>query len=138
MPSAANSGMMPERWEQIERLYQAARDRAPAERESFVKNACSGNERLRQEVQSLLAYESRSAGFMEAPALQVAADAILASNALEDSSDDCGRCTFTRSAHHCGPVYTSSWGIIEKSGIPLVPSLSDPHTDVNEQLENLL
>jgi eukaryotic-like serine/threonine-protein kinase len=57
---------------QISDLYHAALDRRPAEREAFLKEACDGDEALRQEVESLLQYESQSAGFLETPAAVVA------------------------------------------------------------------
>jgi eukaryotic-like serine/threonine-protein kinase len=48
--------MRPERWQQVERLYQAALEREPSQRAAFLKEACAGDEVVRQEVESLLAY----------------------------------------------------------------------------------
>lgn len=73
--------MKPERWESIERLYHAARERDSRERGQFLQRACGGDEKLREEVQSLLAQESQAEDFMEAPALHLAAKAIGANNA---------------------------------------------------------
>ena len=42
--------MKPERWEQINELFQSAADRAPEERTAFLKRACGGDDRLRREV----------------------------------------------------------------------------------------
>src|SRR5689334_21114031 len=62
-----------ERWQEIERLYHAALDYAPAQRDSFLDNACAGDQSLRLEVESLLAYQDQSEGFIESSALEVAA-----------------------------------------------------------------
>jgi serine/threonine protein kinase/Tfp pilus assembly protein PilF len=53
---------MPERWEQVERLYRAARARAAAERASYLDAACAGDAGLRREVDSLLAQQSSGTG----------------------------------------------------------------------------
>jgi eukaryotic-like serine/threonine-protein kinase len=45
--------MKPERWRQIEGLYQAAMEHDASERENFLDAACSGDEELRREVESL-------------------------------------------------------------------------------------
>ena len=47
--------MSPEKWQTASRLVQAALQRAPAERAAFVAAACADDERLRHEVESLLA-----------------------------------------------------------------------------------
>ena len=44
-----------DRWEQIERLYHAALEREPSQREAFLFEACAGDEDLRREVTGLLA-----------------------------------------------------------------------------------
>jgi serine/threonine protein kinase len=46
------------------------------ERAAFLAEACAGAEALRQEVESLLAYQKRSEDFIESPALDVAAKMI--------------------------------------------------------------
>jgi Tol biopolymer transport system component/predicted Ser/Thr protein kinase len=60
--------MEPERWRQIERLYYAALERAPNEREAFLAEACAGDESLRREVASLIVAGDRIGSFMEASA----------------------------------------------------------------------
>jgi serine/threonine protein kinase/Tol biopolymer transport system component len=64
---------MPERWAQIELLYHAALEREPSGRAVFLDEACAGDDDLRREVASLLAYEGQPASFIEAPVLEVAA-----------------------------------------------------------------
>ena len=40
--------MKPERWQQIERLCQAALEREESQREAFLGDACGGDEDLRR------------------------------------------------------------------------------------------
>jgi len=65
---------MPERWNQIEKLYHAAVALEPGERDAFLEQACNGDQELRQEVESLLARDQEAQNFIEYPALEVAAD----------------------------------------------------------------
>jgi serine/threonine protein kinase/TolB-like protein len=62
-----------ERWQQVERLYHSALTKHPSERSGFLVEVCAGDEELRREVESLLAYEDRAETFIESPALDVAA-----------------------------------------------------------------
>jgi len=59
---------------QVEALYHAALRLTVSERPAFVEHACAGNETLKQEVQSLLSAHDRAEGFIESPALEIAAD----------------------------------------------------------------
>src|SRR5262245_7452233 len=59
--------MPSEHWEQVNRLFHAAMERAPDQRNSFLKEACGENETLLQEVESLLTAYSDSENFMHAP-----------------------------------------------------------------------
>ena len=71
--------MRPERWRQIDRLYQAALERDATRRGAFLDEACAGDEELRREVESLLAANEKAKeaeDFLNQPALQVAAQAI--------------------------------------------------------------
>jgi serine/threonine protein kinase len=75
--------MTPERWRQVEAVYLAARAQAARERSTFLTAACAGDAALREEVESLLAHEAAAHGFIEAPALEVAAG--LLADAAESS-----------------------------------------------------
>jgi len=66
--------MKTERWRQIEQLYHAAREREPGERGHFLQEACT-DDQLRDEVESLLRCEEDADSFLEAPALEVTAEA---------------------------------------------------------------
>jgi Tol biopolymer transport system component len=67
--------MNAERWQEIERLCNAALKRTPEQREDFLLRACAADPSLRKEVQSLLALRSQAESFIEKPAIQVAAQA---------------------------------------------------------------
>jgi serine/threonine protein kinase len=61
--------MNPERWRQIDELFQAAFERAPENRQQFLEDACRDDADLRREVESLLAREEQAGSFLEPPAL---------------------------------------------------------------------
>jgi serine/threonine protein kinase len=65
--------MTPERWHQIEKLYHEVLKLEPSHRAAFLQDACAGDEGLGQEVESLLRSEPSEDGFIEEPALEVAA-----------------------------------------------------------------
>src|SRR5437867_5163408 len=65
--------MTPDRWQKIEELYHSAREREGSQRVAFLEEACAGDEALRREVESLLAEEREVTGFLESPALEIAA-----------------------------------------------------------------
>lgn len=65
--------MKAERWQRIEQLYHSTLEKDVSERASFLLDACAGDDELRREVESLLAYEDGARDFIESPALQVAA-----------------------------------------------------------------
>jgi eukaryotic-like serine/threonine-protein kinase len=50
--------MTPERWRQVEEIFQAAVERDDAERGDYLAEACGDDADLRREVESLLAYET--------------------------------------------------------------------------------
>ena len=65
-----------ERWATVKRIHQAALEREAGQRASFLDEACAGDEALRRDVQSLLAYEEDAASFMESPAVEVTARSV--------------------------------------------------------------
>ncbi|MDA2924420.1 serine/threonine protein kinase, partial [Acidobacteria bacterium AH-259-L09] len=69
--------MEPERWQQIDKLLEAALEREGSRRAAFLEEACAGDEALRQEVESLLVSYEQAGSFMEAPALKVAAKGLV-------------------------------------------------------------
>ena len=71
--------MKPERWRQIERLYNQALEIKESQRTVFLREACAGNADLRQDIEQLLAEEPDAASFLEKPALREIAHEFAAS-----------------------------------------------------------
>ena len=63
--------MQPERWEQINDLFQSAVEHAPEDRVAFLEEACRGDEALCREVKSLIACYEPAEGFIESSAFEV-------------------------------------------------------------------
>ncbi|MBI4904303.1 MAG: serine/threonine-protein kinase [Acidobacteria bacterium] len=62
--------MSPERWRQVESLYNAAIEKNPANRAAFVAQASEGDDELRREVESLLAQNVSATGRLDRPVWQ--------------------------------------------------------------------
>jgi serine/threonine protein kinase/Tfp pilus assembly protein PilF len=71
----------PERWKQINDLFQSAVERAPEERAAFLDESCYGDEGMRREVESLLTSHERAENFIEVPAFEVAPELVTNDNA---------------------------------------------------------
>src|SRR5580658_3819488 len=67
--------MHPDRWKQVDDVLQSVLDRAPEEREAFLRQVCAGDQDLEREVRSLLGLWSQAGNFLARPAIQVAARA---------------------------------------------------------------
>ena len=72
--------MTPERWQQVEAVFQEALDRLPPERDSFVDHACAGDEELKDEANSLIAAYDEAGAFIEQPAMAQDAHVLLSGN----------------------------------------------------------
>ena len=83
--------MEPDRWRQIERLFESALERPESDHAAFLERACAGDDELRREVASLLAQRSAAAQFIEAPAIKMtpafATADQLATQTVEDAAD---------------------------------------------------
>ncbi|HEV8371088.1 MAG TPA: protein kinase [Pyrinomonadaceae bacterium] len=64
--------MTPERWQQVKAIFNSAIQCLPEERNSFLSQACSGDDQLRSEVESLIASYEKSGEFIDEPAYQAA------------------------------------------------------------------
>ena len=69
-----------DRWELLVRLHSAALEREESQRSAFLRDACAGDEDLRRELESLLAYEKQGEAFLETPALEAAAQELAGDN----------------------------------------------------------
>ncbi len=81
--------MDPERWQKVKQIYQSALEVAPAGREIFLRDKCTGDEALLQEVRSLLNQESQSP--LDSPALDGAARALAQEQSSKDQPDLVGQ-----------------------------------------------
>jgi Tol biopolymer transport system component len=78
--------MTPERWRQIEDLYEAVLALTPDRQAVFLQHACENDRGLRRELESLLVLERRAQEFLEETAVEVAA----ASLPADESADETG------------------------------------------------
>ena len=68
--------MTSERWRRVKEIYHAALARGVTERAAFLANACASDDALRREVESLLAQPASASGFLDGPAVAVAAQMV--------------------------------------------------------------
>jgi serine/threonine protein kinase len=61
------------RWDTVKLILQAVLDREPHERSTVLTEMCGGDEQLCREVETLLANEASADGFLEVPAIELAA-----------------------------------------------------------------
>jgi len=83
--------MNPERWQQIERIYNRALELDTGQRAAFIDGACAGDSSLRNEVESLLARQSLAEHFIESPAIEMAAQALARDQQPRTDTDLAGR-----------------------------------------------
>ena len=69
--------MTPERWQQVKEIFNSAITYRAEERGLFISRACSGDEKLRSEVESLIASHEQSGDFIDQPAFEVAASLLV-------------------------------------------------------------
>jgi serine/threonine protein kinase len=79
------------RWGQIKEIYNRALDLSREECESFLAEACAGDDELRQEVESLLAAHANAGTFLQSPAVEVAAREIVADEVTSPAPQLIGR-----------------------------------------------
>ncbi|MBV9623865.1 MAG: protein kinase [Acidobacteria bacterium] len=77
--------MEPERWQRIEQLYHSALKIGPDQRGEFLTEQCRNDDRLREEVESLLSHESQGVEFIESPPVDVAARRIAEAETGEET-----------------------------------------------------
>ena len=65
--------MTPERYQRIQALLESALASKPAQRSSFLDEACAGDESLRREIESLIASSEEAGAFLESPVGEMAA-----------------------------------------------------------------
>ena len=78
--------MKPERWQQLDDLFHSALQREPAERTSFLYEACDGDESLREQVEALVTAHEKAGSFIERPAMEVEARGIAGDRGNKEES----------------------------------------------------
>src|SRR5947207_15292355 len=94
--------MTSERWQQVEEVLQAALDRPPHERSSFLNEACSGDEGLRQEASSLIDAYDEAGDFIEEPAIAHDAHVLLGNNGQDNIGSEIGPYQIIERLGACG------------------------------------
>lgn len=62
--------MKPDRWRQVDEIFQAALDQDPMERQAFLDRACADDVSLLSEVKSLIESHDEAKSFIESPLLE--------------------------------------------------------------------
>jgi eukaryotic-like serine/threonine-protein kinase len=65
--------MTPERWNQVKDLFNDALDHNSDERTAFLDDACGGDEELRREVETLIAFHQKNDLYIDKPPFEAAA-----------------------------------------------------------------
>ena len=74
-----------DRWAHVDQLLQSALDIPAVERDTYLRNACGGDQRLEDEVRSLLAAHDRADRFLGAPAIDLAARELAGARSADGS-----------------------------------------------------
>src|SRR5947208_4805845 len=72
--SAPPEFVTPERWKQIEAIFEQALELKANERAAFVQKSCTGDEELRHEVESLLESHAAAGGFIDDRSLFISSE----------------------------------------------------------------
>src|SRR5271163_2855379 len=75
--------MQAERWRVVEQLYHAALEQEEDQRSAFLERSCAGDQALRIEVESLIAYARQTGRIIDKPAMGLVAGVIAEDLRLE-------------------------------------------------------
>ena len=124
--------MHPERWRQIDTIFKSALEVPTGERQEFVARACGGDEELRREVESLIAYDR--SGFLDEPPAEEAARVLAAASerarSLAGQTVGPYRILSRLGAGGMGEVHLA---VHERNGRKVALKLLPPHLTPDEQ-----
>ncbi len=63
-----------QRWQQVDKIFQAALEREPGERAAFLDEACWGDPQLRSQIEAMLSSDEQGCDLLEGNAFEAAAD----------------------------------------------------------------
>lgn len=69
--------MTPERYQKIDKVFQAAVEREPKDRAAFLDQACAGDPAMRSEVEALIDSHENAGSFIESPVFEAAAGLVV-------------------------------------------------------------
>src|SRR5436309_7938528 len=72
-----------EHWQQVQDLFHATLERGPGDRSGFLAEACSGNENLRKEIETLIVAHEEGEHFIDSPAYVATAEILTDVQELE-------------------------------------------------------
>src|SRR5689334_2214335 len=78
--------MQEDRWRRIDEIFHSALEVEESERAAFLREVCTGDERLQFDLERLLALRSKAEDFLESPAMEVAAGELSGVARLSDDS----------------------------------------------------
>jgi len=83
-------------WQKVDVLLDQALDVPTAEREEFLDSACAGDDKIRAEIESLLACETNAERFLQVPALSFSDGLIMSETAEDLAGHEIGRYRIVR------------------------------------------
>jgi non-specific serine/threonine protein kinase/serine/threonine-protein kinase len=106
-----------ENWTRVEQLCQEALEHDEGQQSAFLDSACGTNQELRREVESLLAYRQRAGTFLEAPAVQMAAEALTEEAPSATTTTDASRLKGRLISHYriAGKVASGGMGDVYRA-----------------------
>ncbi|MBD0372027.1 MAG: protein kinase [Pyrinomonadaceae bacterium] len=117
--------MTPERWRQVEEVFNSALDYSGPERDEYLARACAEDEGLRGEVERLLASYEKASGFIEEPPFTIkkSAEAVRQHQSLLGASISHYKIIGTIGSGGMGEVYLGQdMRLNRKVALKLLPS----------------
>jgi eukaryotic-like serine/threonine-protein kinase len=78
LQTGLNRLMTPERWQQINQIFDEALEQPAAERAAFLTRVCAGDEELHRRVEAMLAADAQAKLLLDRPAHEAAAELLSA------------------------------------------------------------